>query len=139
MKFPLAQEISRHVRDKVCKFYSRREIVQATSTITSNEAKSNQTPAKAFPLITSNSIKAESFASCSGNDEVPESPSCLVAAQGLDLIESNFTDVLSPAASYQITTYNEHEESGFGMILEDVEGPEKDVLICFTCKWCQFR
>lgn len=142
MKFPLAQEISRHVRDKICKFYKMRETFQpsaTTSTITSSEAQSTQTSPKTFALIASEPNKCESFASCSGNDKVPESPSCLVDGQGLDLIESNFNDILSPTTSYQVTNYNEHEESDFGMIISEVVSPDKTVVISFTCKWCEFR
>lgn len=35
MKFPLAQEVSRHVRDKVCKFYRTAQSCAVTSTQTS--------------------------------------------------------------------------------------------------------
>ena len=142
MKFPLAQEISRHVRDKVCKFYRTRETFQPstiTSTITSNEAQNIQNTPETFALITADSSKCESFGSCSGNDKVSESPSCLDDSQGLDLIESKFNDILSPTTSYQVTTYNEHEESDFGMIINGVESPDKTVVISFTCKLCEFR
>lgn len=140
-KFPLPQEVSRHVRDKVCKFYRTKNTVQSpttTSTITSNEApQSIQTSSLA--LITPNLNKCESFESFSVNDEVTENSSCLVVGQRLDLIENNLTDILSPTTSYQITTYNEHEESEFEMMLGEVESDEKTVEISFACKWCEFK
>lgn len=48
LKFPLAQEVSRHVRDKVCKFYKT-----TSATVTSN-AEGSQTA-----LITADSTKHE--------------------------------------------------------------------------------
>lgn len=68
MKFPFAQEVSRHVRDKVCKFY--RTFESPTCTVTANEVH----------VPTTDSITYR---------KAPESPSRL----GLDL---NFTDLLSP-------------------------------------------
>lgn len=70
MKFPLAQEVSRHVRDKVCKFY---KTTPPAATVTCSEAESSQTTPKA--LITS--------------DEAAEHEKV-----GLDL---NFTEILSPS------------------------------------------
>lgn len=42
MKFPLAQEVSRHVRDKVCKFYSTTVPSLPTATVTSEAAVSSE-------------------------------------------------------------------------------------------------
>lgn len=68
MKFPLAQEVSRHVRDKVCKFYKTTQ----SATVTCNEEAENSQTSKA--LITSDTMT---------NEKV-----------GLDL---NFTEILSPS------------------------------------------
>jgi BRCT domain type II-containing protein len=108
MKFAIAQEVSRHVRDKACKFYDK-----STCTATSSA-----------------SMK---FPTC--NDKVPESPS------GLDLIETNFSDILSPS-TFAMTTGNEVEENAFGMIIGELAGGEREeqvVEICFACKLCEFR
>lgn len=109
MKFALAQEVSRHVRDKACKFYSK------TCTVTSSSPTSDPTK---LP-------------------KVPESPS------GLELIESNFSDLLSPS-TFALTPGNEAEENEFGMIIGELEGgagegEEQVVEISFACKLCEFR
>lgn len=102
MKFALSQEVSRHVRDKACKFFTK------SCTVTSSD-----------PL------------------KLPESPS------GLELIESNFGDILSPS-TFAMTTGNEAEENEFGMIIGELEGGEGEgdeqvVEITFACKLCEFR
>lgn len=137
MKFPLAQEVSRHVRDKVCKFYSNndRKIVQSspTCTVTSNETQKSS-------LISPDSIKLENMAS-SVNEKVPESLSRLVVEQSLELIENNFTDILSPSSFTLTSTGNETEENEFGMIigeLGDAGDEEIIVEVCFKCKLCDF-
>lgn len=117
MKFPLAQEVSRHVRDKVCKFYKTHQ--SPTCTVTSDAS-------KAFSLMTSDSIKFQSLA----NDKVPES---LVA----DLIDNNFTDILSPT-SFPLMSGSESEVNEFGMIIDELQA-EQVVEVSFTCKLCDFR
>lgn len=72
MKFPFAQEVSRHVRDKVCKFYSTTAPALPTSTVTSSAG-----------------IKSEFTESLT---KVPES----ATGQTLALDESNFGEILSP-------------------------------------------
>lgn len=139
MKFPLAQEVSRHVRNKVCKFYWTSGAVQspATCTITSNDPASPNSPSKAFALMTSDSIKYENPGSFTGNDKVPESPSRLVVGQGLELIESNLVDLLSPT-SFALTTNNENEETEFGILIGGMASEEQVVEVSFTCKLCEF-
>lgn len=116
MKFPLAQEVSRHVRDKLCKFYSSGNALQspATSTVTS----------KAFVSTTSHSTTFQGLE----NEKVNESPSRLAS----DLIESNITDILSPT-SFDIKLGSDHE---FGLIIEQIE---QEAEVSFTCKVCDFR
>lgn len=90
MKFAIAQEVSRHVRAKACKFYTK----PATATSTTSA--------------------------------------------GLDLIETNFSDILSPSTF----AGNEAEENEFGMIIGELEGEgdeEQVVEISFACKLCEFR
>lgn len=92
MKFAIAQEVSRHVRDKACKFYTKAATATATST----------------------------------------------SAVGLDLIETNFSDILSPSTF----AGNVAEENEFGMIIGELEGEGDDeqvVEISFACKLCDFR
>lgn len=125
MKFPLPQEVSRHVRDKECNFYRTKKAVQssATSTITSKD----------FFASTPDSIKIQSG---SENEKVSDlSPSRIVVGQGLELIENNFVDLL-PTTSYQGTSGVENE---FGMIIDEMEGGEQGVQVSFACKLCEFR
>lgn len=127
MKFPLAQEVSRHVRDKACKFY--KTIQSPTCTITSDEAaQSSQTSPKAFSLITPDSIK---FQSC-GNEKV--------LGQGLDLIENNFADLLLPS-TFGLVSSNMNEEHEFGMLIGDIGSSveHEEVEVSFACKLCGFR
>lgn len=169
MKFAIAQEISRHVRDKLCKFYNTNKTEQSTTcTITSNEVGDVQTEAKvivenaetstshssikSFALITSDSIKYPSMSTENDDDDddddnkVPttsiesieeESPS-----QGIDLIENNFSDILSPSA-FQISEVRNNEtdeDNEYGMIIGEIDNKvEQIVEIQFTCKMCGFR
>lgn len=163
MKFAIAQEISRHVRDKLCKFYNTNKTEQSTTcTITSNEGGEVQTEAKvivenaetstsqssikSFALITSDSIKYPSMSieNDDDDDKVPtiesveeESPS-----QGIDLIENNFSDILSPSA-FQISEVRSNEtdeDNEYGMIIGEIDNKvEQIVEIQFTCKLCGFR
>lgn len=110
MKFPLAQEVSRHVRDKVCKFFSATVQSLPTSTVTSNAAEPSEF---AGSLL-----------------KVPESPS---TGQGLELIENTFVEMLSPTAFATV-------DSAFGMIIdEEIAGEEHIVEVAFSCKLCDFR
>lgn len=117
MKFAIAQEVSRHVRDKACKFYGAHSKALSTCTVTSSA------------LATSDSMKF-----LTSNDKVPESPT------GLDLNESNFSDILSPS-TFALSTSNEAEEIEFGMIIEELAGGEDEQVfeVCFSCKLCEFR
>lgn len=169
MKFAIAQEISRHVRDKLCKFYNTNKTEQSTTcTITSNEVGDIQTEAKvivenaetstshssikSFALITSDSIKYPSMSTENDDNDddddnkVPttsiesieeESPS-----QGIDLIENNFSDILSPSA-FQISEVRSNEtdeDNEYGMIIGEIDNKvEQIVEIQFTCKMCGFR
>lgn len=173
MKFAIAQEISRHVRDKLCKFFSTNRTEQSTTcTITSNEEAQTQGAAenaetstshssiKTFALITPDSIKYPSMNMENDDDKVPalesveekmevvsesvveaekddneESPS-----QGIDLIENNFSEILSPS-EFQIRHTNETDEDNeFGMIIGEMDNKiEQIVEILFTCKLCEFR
>lgn len=139
MKFPLAQEISRHVRDKVCKFYKTPKPFQSpplASIITTNESQNAHTVPKAIAIITSDPVECGSFSGCAGNDRVAERKS----GQRLDLIGNSFTALLSPASlPYQEAPYNEHEECGFGIIFDDAESNCRDVEVSFACKLCEFR
>lgn len=111
MKFPLAQEVSRHVRDKVCKFYQ----TAPPCTVTSNEASTS------FFSIADDSIKFQSLV-----DKVAVD----------DLIDQNFTELLSPSA-FRLTPSNENE---FEMIIDGLENEAKQVVeISFACKLCDFR
>ncbi|KAL7029915.1 hypothetical protein ACKWTF_006428 [Chironomus riparius] len=164
MKFAIAQEISRHVRDKLCKFYNTNKTEQSTTcTITSNEGgkvqteekvivenaetSTSQSSIKTFALITSDSIKYPSISmeNDDDDDKVPttsiesveeESPS-----QGIDLIENNFSEILSPSA-FQIseTRNNETDEDNeYEMIIGEIDNKvEQIVEIQFTCKMCGF-
>lgn len=140
MKFPLAQEVSKHVREKVCKFYWVSGAVQspATCTITSNDQASHNSQSKAFTIITSDSIKNQNQGSFSDNDKVHQSPSRLIVGQGLELIENNLVDILSPT-SFALTTSNENEEIEFGNMIDAMVSEEQVVEVSFTCKLCEFR
>lgn len=181
MKFAIAQEVSRHVRDKLCKFYNTNKTERhSTCTITSNEhrhevveveevqavpeaiVKSAETSktSKTFALITLDSIKYPTMENHQDDDKVPktitsvdeqhqqqhedkeeeESPS-----QGIELIENNFTDILSQSA-FQISNvaHNEDETDDdgneYGMIIGEIDNKvEQIVEILFTCKMCEFR
>lgn len=110
MKFPLAQEVSRHVRDKVCKFYSTTVQSLPTSTVTSNAAE----PSK----FTESLLK------------VPESPS---PATGHALELNSFVEMLSP-------TSFETVDNAFGMIIDDEIAAEEHIIeVAFSCKMCSFR
>lgn len=138
----MAQEISQHVRNKLCKFFNTNQTEQLTTTctITSNEAEkailgaenaepsTSLTSTKTFPLITPDSIINESVE----NDKVSESPT-----EGLDLLDSNFTDILLPNA-FQINTNNDDKE--FATVIGEIDNNEQQVVeILFSCKLCDFR
>lgn len=139
----MAQEISQHVRNKLCKFFNTNQTEQLTTTctITSNEAEkailggenaeasTSQTLRKIFPLITPDSIIEESVE----NDKVStESPT-----EGLDLLDSNFTDILLPNA-FQINTNNDDKE--FATVIGEIDNNDQQVVeILFSCKLCDFR
>lgn len=140
MKFAMAQEISQHVRNKLCKFFNMNKTEHSTTTctITSNEAEivgaenaeplTFQTSTKSFTLITPDSIKHPSVE----NDKVSESPT-----EGLDLLDSNFTDVLLPNA-FQISSNSDGKE--FGTIVGEIDNHDQQVVeILFSCKICNFR
>jgi hypothetical protein len=132
MKFPLAQEVSRHVRDKVCKFLQSPKTPQSsTCTITSSDQLSSVTSG-AFALIASDSINFQSLESGSESDRVP---SGVVAGAELDLIETNFAEVLSPA-SFQMSSST---DNAFGMMIGEVRNEEQAVEVSFACKLCEFR
>lgn len=158
MKFAIAQEISRHVRDKLCKFYNTNKTEHITTcTITSNEAaggegaaaeteaivenaetSTSQSSIKTFAIITSDSIKYPTMVDDNKVHIKEESPS-----QGLDLMENNFTDILSPSA-FQITVPcnddTEEDDNEFGMIIGEIDNNEEQVVeILFSCKLCDFR
>lgn len=134
----MAQEISQHVRNKLCKFFNTNQTEQSTTTctITSNEAEkaivetvgaesaepsASPTSTKTFPLITSDSIKYPS----EENDKVSESPT-----EGLDLLDSNFTDILLPNAF----------QNNDGTVIGEIDNNDQQVVeILFTCKLCEFR
>lgn len=132
MKFPLAQEVSRHVRDKLCKFYKTQ--TSATSTITSDNQTSSGS-SKPFNLIAINSIKPESL----GNEKVLDSSTELMVSRELSLIENNFTDDILSTASFRLSSSNEIEDNEFGMIIEEIEEEEQVVEISFACKLCEFK
>lgn len=173
MKFAIAQEISRHVRDKLCKFYNTNKTEQSpTCTITSNEAREVQTEEKvivenaetstsrssikSFALITSDSIKYPSM-SMENDDDDDKVPTTIIESvevekvdedqeespsQGIDLIENNFSEILSPSA-FQINEVRSNEtdeDNEFGMIIGEIDSKiEQIVEIQFTCKMCGFR
>jgi len=110
MKFALPQEVSNHVRYKVCKFYGINQIIGSPST--------------SSKLITA----TDSIALV--NDKV---------GHNLELIEGNLTDILSPTTSSAFsnefgmittttttTTTTSHDE-------------QVAVEMLFTCKTCSFR
>lgn len=158
MKFAIAQEISRHVRDKLCKFYNTNKAEQSTTcTITSNEEKTEaaaeqaevevksaetSTSKQTFALITSDSIKYPStdddkvHVTTATNEDEEESPS-----QGIEM--DNF-DLLSSAFQISNVTNNETDEDDdneFGMIIGEIDNKVDGeiVKILFTCKICDFR
>jgi hypothetical protein len=164
MKFAIAQEISRHVRDKLCNFYNTNKSSErpATCTIASNEGgaaaaaavaaqveSAETSTSKTFALITSDSIKYPSMENdddkvrattvAEEEEEEEESPS-----QGIELIENNFTDILSPSA-FQISNVannetDEDDDNEFGMIIGEIDNKvEQIVEILFSCKLCEFR
>ncbi|KAG5683278.1 hypothetical protein PVAND_012568 [Polypedilum vanderplanki] len=156
MKFAIAQEISRHVRDKLCKFYNTNRAEQSTTcTITSNEGGTEKAPEvevesaetstskQTFALITSDSIKYPStendddkvHVTTVANDEEEESPS-----QGIEM--DNF-DLLSSAFQISNVTNNEtdvDDDNEFGMIIGEIDNKMDGqiVEILFTCKICEF-
>jgi hypothetical protein len=166
MKFAIAQEISRHVRDKLCKFYNTNKTEQSTTcTITSNEGGEVQTEAKvivenaetstskssikSFALITSDSIKYPSMSIENDDDDDDKVPTTTIESveeespsQGIDLIENNFSDILSPSA-FQISEVRSNEtdeDNEYGMIICEKDNKvEQIVEIQFTCKLCGFR
>jgi hypothetical protein len=108
MKFPLAQEVSRHVRDKACKFLGRTAPSTATST-------------------------SKVFAPALVDEKVPASPS-------LQLIESNFPDLLLPTADLPMIASNS-DETEFGLMVGEMaasEELEQVVEVSFSCKSCGF-
>lgn len=141
----MAQEVSQHVRNKLCKFFNTNKTEQSTTTctITSNEVEkaiggtlgaenaetsTSQTSVKTLPLISSDSIKYPS----AENDKVSESPT-----EGLDLLDSNFTDILLPNA-FQINTNNDSKE--FGTVTDEIDSNDQQVAeILLSCKLCKFR
>lgn len=129
MKFPFAQEVSKHVREKACKFYSPSKTIQSkppSSTITSGSSRSSSS-ALTTP---GDSIKfSETLV------KVPENSSrAVVIGQGLDLIETNFTEILSPTS---FTTGADENE--FRMIIGDDIGNEEHIVeVSFSCKLCEF-
>lgn len=132
MKFPLAQEVSRHVRDKLCKFYKTQ--TSTTSTVTSiSQTSSGST--EPFKVNAVDSIKHRNL----DNEKVLGSSSDLMVGQGLCLIENNFTDDILSTTSFRLSSSNEIEDNEFGMIIKAIEEEEQVVEISFTCKMCEFR
>lgn len=142
----MPQDVSQHVRNKLCKFYNTNRTAEqstTTCTLTSNEAvdlenadvSTSPTMAKTFPLITSESIKYPSAT----NDKVSDSP-----IQDLDILDNNFSDILL-TNTFQMGTNNVPEEEDVGKEFETViaeidNSNEKQVVeILFSCTMCQFR
>lgn len=88
-KFVFPQEVSRHVRDKVCKFYNSTKTIQSPTTTVEGSATTTTTATIATPstastsnvsssddvfstLITTDSIKFASLVNCSRNDDKVE-------------------------------------------------------------------
>lgn len=88
-KFVFPQEVSRHVRDKVCKFYNSTKTIQSPTTTVEESATTTTTASVATPstaltsnisssvdvfstLITTDSIKFASLVNCSRNDDKVE-------------------------------------------------------------------
>lgn len=137
MKFTLSQEISQHVRNKLCKFFNsnsrRRRSVETT--ITSNETvalqnadtSSSPTLTTTFSLITANSIKYSSEEAC---DKVQENE------EDLDMLDNNFTDILMNCNDGS----NVGLEKEFGTVIGEIENSEEQIVeILFSCKICEFR
>jgi hypothetical protein len=122
-KFPLAHEVSRHVRAKACKFY--KTIQSPACTITSDEV-AQSSSCKGFSLITPDTIKFQS-------EKVPE---CL--EQGLDLIDGNFTDLLS-TSTFGLVSSSVNDEHEFGLMIGDIGSEHEEVEVSFACKVCGFR
>lgn len=133
MKFPFAQEVSRHVRDKLCKFYKTQ--TPTTSTVTSISQTSSPGSTKPFKLIAVDSIKHKSLV----DEKFLGTTTELMVAQGLGLIESNFTDDILSTTSFRLSSSNEIEDNEFGMIIEAIEEDEQIVEVSFACKLCEFR
>lgn len=141
----MPQEISQHVRNKLCKFYNTNRTAEqsttTTCTLTSNEAVENAdastspTLAKTFPLITSESIKVK-YPSAT-NDKVSDSP-----IQDLDILDNNFTDILL-TNTFQMSTNSVPEEEvdkEFETVIAEIDNNEKQAVeILFSCTICQFR
>jgi hypothetical protein len=140
MKFTLSQEISQHVRNKLCKFFNSSRSVEKQSTtklcttITSNETvlenadtSSSPTLTTTFSLITANSIKYSSEA-C---DKVQDAPT-----EDLDMLDNNFTDIL-----LNCNDGSNALEKEFGtVVIGEIENSEEQIVeILFSCKICEFR
>lgn len=141
----MPQEISQHVRNKLCKFYNTNRTAEqstTTCTLTSNEAvdlevknaeaSTSPTSAKTFPLITTESIKYPSTTS----DKVSNSP-----IKDLDILDNNSTDILL-TNTFQMGTNNvpEDVDKEFETVIAEIDNNEKQVVeILFSCTMCQFR
>lgn len=153
MKFTLPQEISQHVRNKLCKFFntenttgSSAKQTTTTCTITSNEGVvelknvAQVSASQTFPLITTESIKYPLIK----DDKVLTTPittttDTTVTHEDLNILDSNLTDILLNST----TTCNAKEENAnkdFETVIGEIDNNEKQVVeILFSCKICQFR
>ncbi|CRL04670.1 CLUMA_CG017734, isoform A [Clunio marinus] len=125
MKFPLAQEVSRHVRDKVCKFY---KTIQSSSSSVEKQL-SSETPRE--------SIKFQ--VTSSDTEKVAESSGLM------ELIESNFaTDLLSvewrrrqtPTADCRSFSTESQAEFFFHETLHQLP-IDKDYKTKIECRFCK--
>lgn len=123
-KFVFPQEVSRHVRDKVCKFYNSTKTIQSptttaegsvptTATATTTTSNVSSSDDVFSTLITSDSIKFASLVNCSRTDDKVENSHSVTTGtgngsssgtncinflgQGLDmnLIDNNFCPIMS--------------------------------------------
>jgi hypothetical protein len=143
MKFTLSQEISQHVRNKLCKFFNSNRPEQSTTklctTITSNETvlenadtSSSPTSTTTFSLITANSIKYTSEACDKVQEEEEEEDD---APTDLDMLDNNFTDILLNCNDGSNVLDKE-----FGTVIGEIENSEEQIVeILFSCKICEFR
>ena len=119
MEFPMAHEISKHVRNKKCKFFSKTsKSAVRTSTITSSEAPARKS------LSPENLEPTEMYENLEMLEDSNEA-----AEPGPSLTDDQFTEILSPPAFKEAADGNQ-----FDIVIE-----EQVVEVDFDCKICDFR